>query len=139
MTNQIEATGHCLCGAVTFTATVEQNIEICHCGMCQHWIGGPNISANAGDRVTFTGNEQITVYDSSSWAERAFCNRCGSPLFYRLKAKNEYHMPIGIFDDKTPFELTTEIFYDRKPPIYSFANETEKLTEEAVFKRAKEG
>ncbi|NIT13149.1 MAG: GFA family protein, partial [Candidatus Dadabacteria bacterium] len=52
--------------------------------MCRKWCGGPLMAVNCGTDVTFEGEDNITVYDSSSWAERGFCSGCGSHLFYRL-------------------------------------------------------
>src|SRR5687768_16408905 len=69
--------GHCLCSAVKFTAEkVETHHHICHCGMCRRWAGGPVFGASASG-VKFEGEEHITRYASSEWAERGFCSRCG--------------------------------------------------------------
>ena len=80
----MSATGKCLCGAVTFTAQdVENHIHACHCRMCRAWTGGPLLGATVGE-ITFTGEDHIKRYTSSEWAERGFCDQCGSTLFYHL-------------------------------------------------------
>lgn len=128
-----EHTGGCLCGAVTFTAAkVDQNHHACHCGMCRRWAGSPLLAASA-DEVSFSGEENITVFDSSEWAERGFCRTCGSNLFYRLKETGGYHMPVGIFDDQSGFKIIGEIFIDRKPPGYAFEGEHSRHTEEETM------
>lgn len=124
------ATGHCLCGAVTFNAEdVQSEIHACHCGMCRRWSGGPAFAAGVG-KVTFKGEENLTRFDSSAWAERGFCNRCGTNLFYRLKEADQYVLWVGTFDDQTPFKLAGEIYIDEKPPLYDFAGDHSRLTGE---------
>lgn len=81
----MQATGRCLCGAVSFVADdVAAEVHSCHCDMCRRWNGGPAFATSVG-RVTFEGEENVSRYDSSAWAERGFCTRCGTNLFYRLK------------------------------------------------------
>ena len=126
----MEATGRCLCGAVTFSAEdVQTEINSCHCGMCRRWNGGPAFAAMVG-KVTFKGEDSITRYGSSEWAERGFCNRCGTNLFFRLKEQDHYVMWVGSFDDQAPFRLSGEIFIDEKPPGYNLAGDHPRLTGE---------
>lgn len=124
------ATGHCLCGAVTYTAEdVHTDIHSCHCGMCRRWTGGPAFAASVG-RVSFHGEQNISRYDSSEWAERGFCRSCGSNLFYRLKETDQYIIWLGTFDDLTHFKLADEIFIDEKPDVYDLAGDHPRLTGE---------
>jgi hypothetical protein len=124
----MSASGRCLCGAVTFTAEdVDHGVHACHCNMCRRWSGGPGLSASVG-RVRFTGAEHIGRYDSSAWAERGFCTRCGTSLFYRLKARDHYIMCLGTFDDQAPFAVTGEIYIDEKPQSYALAGDHPRLT-----------
>ncbi len=124
------ATGKCLCGAVTFEADdVDPHIHGCHCSMCRNWSGGPMLAAAAGS-VRFRGEEHIARYASSDWAERAFCSRCGSNLFYRLKETDQHIVCMGAFDDESAFELVGEIYVDEKPPGYDFAGDHPRQTGE---------
>ena len=121
-------TGRCLCGAVSFDAQgVEQDLHGCHCSMCRRWSGGPALAVSV-ESVTFKGGEHIQRYDSSEWAERGFCRRCGSNLFYRLKAQDHYILQLGAFDDQSGFRLVGEIFIDEKPPGYAFGGEHPRQT-----------
>ena len=88
-----------------------------------------------GTDVVFDGEENITVYDSSPWAERGFCKICGSHLFYRLKETQEYQVPAGLFDDQENFHFELQVFTDYKPAFYSFANETVEMTEAEVIEK----
>ena len=91
------------------------------------------MAVNCGKDVAFEGKENISVFDSSAWAERGFCSTCGTHLFYRLKDGNQYIMPAGLFDDDERFVFDNQVFIDEKPPFYRFANETEELTGAEVF------
>jgi hypothetical protein len=134
MDNKFEAKGSCLCGATRFTAKkVSENVGACHCGMCRKWGGGPLMAVDCGTEVSFEGEENISVYNSSEWAERGFCQQCGSHLFYRLKGSQQHMMPAGLFDDKENFIFKAQVFIDKKPSFYSFANETAEMTEAEIF------
>jgi hypothetical protein len=127
--------GHCLCGAITFTAEhVETDHHACHCGMCRRWAGGNGFLAAVAREVAFTG-ETPARYASSEWAERGFCARCGTTLFYFLKPTAAYMMSVGAFDDQTPFTLVRELFIDAKPAGYAYAGDHERWTAAETFAR----
>ncbi len=129
-----EGKGHCLCGAVVVTVKhMKHGVEACHCSMCRRWGGGPLMCIEGGTEVTFEGEENITVYDSSAWAERGFCKKCGSHLFYRLKETQEHQVPVGLFDKQDGLHFELQVFTDYKPAFYSFANKTEEMTEAEVI------
>lgn len=134
MTSSVTATGSCLCGKVK--VNVEQltpNVGACHCGMCIKWGGGPLLAVDCGTAVSFEGEDAISVYDSSDWAERGFCSHCGTHLFYRLKESQQHIMPSGLFDDNSAFVLDHQIFIDKKPSFYNFSNQTKVMTGAEVF------
>jgi hypothetical protein len=105
----------------------------CHCGNCRKWGGGPMMTVECDTEVSFEGEELIKVYSSSDWAERGFCENCGSHLFYRLKSSGQYYMPIGLFDGDNPRQFTHQVFIDEKPDYYEFANRTHNLTGAEIF------
>ena len=124
----MDATGQCLCGAVTYTATgIDSEVHSCHCGMCRRWSGGPGFAASV-ESVAFEGEENVSRYDSSPWAERGFCARCGTNLFYRLKESNHHVMWMGTFDDPSLFKVAGEIYIDEKPASYDLAGDHPRLT-----------
>lgn len=127
--------GSCLCGAVTIRTTEITDTDACHCGMCRRWGSGPFFSVQCGSDVSFTGEDNIALYDSSDWATRAFCKQCGTHLYYLLKPANTYAVAVGLFQDQSRFRFTEQIFIDRKPHYYEFANQTHTMTEEEVFRK----
>ncbi|MCM8527850.1 MAG: GFA family protein [Lentisphaeraceae bacterium] len=134
MTTVIKASGKCLCGAVEIqTAAMSTNVGACHCNMCRKWAGGPFMAVDCKDDVTISGQEYVSIYNSSEWAERAFCSKCGTHLFYRLKQNNQHIMAAGFFDNESRLDFDHQIFIDEKPEYYSFQNETHNMTGEEVF------
>ena len=91
------------------------------------------MAVDCGTDVSFEGEENISVFDSSEWAERGFCKQCGTHLFYRLKESKQSIMPVGLFDDDPRFVFDHQIFIDEKPSLYCFANETNDMTGAEVF------
>ena len=135
----MNATGQCLCGAVRFTAeSVHTDVHACHCGMCRRWGGGPAFATSVG-AVVFEGEQHISRFNSSEWAERGFCKRCGTNLFYRLKDSNQHVLWMGAFDDPAPFRVAGEIFIDEKPEGYALAGEHPRLTGEQFLKSIQSG
>lgn len=127
--------GRCLCGAVTVDSPASREIGACHCGFCRRWSGGgPLLAVHCGPDVRFGGSDRITVYASSDWAQRAFCGRCGTHLYYRLNATGEYFVSVGLFDGDD-FEIVNQIYIDRKPAYYALANRTPVMTEQEVIER----
>ena len=132
--------GRCLCGAVSFT-TANSNKEVgaCHCELCRKWSGGAFLEVECAATATFAGQEFISTYSSSAWAERAFCKNCGTHLFIRVIA-NSYDIPEGIgippglFDDWEDFHLKQQVFIDQKPDCYAFSNDTRNINSDEIYK-----
>lgn len=125
--------GRCLCGSIEVEAANHRELGLCHCSMCRRWSGGPMFAVHCGSDVVFKGASP-SRYQSSDWAERGFCASCGTHLFYRLLANNEYALPAGLFQDQE-FHLSDEIFIDEKPAYYELSNQTRKLTGQQVFEQ----
>lgn len=86
------------------------------------------METECGTDVAFDGQDSISVYASSDWAERGFCKHCGTHLFYRFKANGHYGVPIGLFDDDDSLTFAHQVFIDEKPAYYAFANATHNMT-----------
>jgi hypothetical protein len=136
-TQKIE--GHCLCGAVRIEIE-EPNpyVEVCQCSMCRRW-GGAFYSALTGKSFTISGEDSITRYKSSDWAERAFCSRCGSNLWYRfLPTGNDRSFLAGLFSDADRFKIEKEIFADEKAVWCDLSGDHARQTGAEVIAEAKE-
>lgn len=134
MSDRVELQGACLCGKVRVSVkAASRSVGACHCSMCRKWTGGPLMVIECDDDVGFEGEEHVAVFSSSDWAERGFCDKCGSHLFYRLKEGGLYAVPVGLFDDSEPFVFDHQVFIDEKPAFYAFANETRNLAGAELF------
>lgn len=133
MTKTSKASGTCLCGAVTISSpAVSHSAGACHCNMCRKWGGGPLMAVDC-KALEIEGAEHVSVFDSSAWAERGFCSRCGTHLFYHLKQNDQYIVPAGLFSDDIPFGFDHQVFVDERPAWYEFSNETRDMTGPEIF------
>ena len=134
MSEKTQKQGLCLCGAVHITASAaSHSVGACHCSMCRRWGGGPLMAIDCGADVAFEGEENIGVFDSSAWAERGFCTKCGTHLFYRIKETRQHIVPAGLFDNEQGIVFDHQVFTDEMPSFYRFANKTEDMTGAEVF------
>ena len=125
--------GECICGAVKITIPDISEVAVCHCATCRRWGGGPLFTVDHDGKLEIEGEENISEYQSSDWAERAFCSKCGSHLFYHLKFHDHFALSAGLFQDVPLKKISQQIFIDQKPDFYELANDTPKLTGEEAF------
>lgn len=126
-----DRSGRCLCGAVSVQMRdLGADLHACHCESCRRNNGALSMTVMVpADALTLSGEEWVESYISSEWASRSFCRRCGSPLWYRMnEPDSDYYLSAGLLDDLSGLRLTQEIYIDRKPDAWSFADHTEKLT-----------
>lgn len=127
--------GNCLCGAVSISLQQHKpSISACHCGICRNWSGGPFLSLESHETPVIEGEEHVRSYASSEWAERSFCDVCGTHLFYKLKAGGFHAISAGLFNDSGSWPFELQVFIDDKPGNYTFANKTREMTGEEVVK-----
>ena len=130
MTNR---TAKCMCGAVTLRLQgAEDTFSACYCDACQRWGGGPfrGVSVKT-ENLGVDGEAHVGIVQSSSFAERAFCTKCGSGLWYRLTA-GQYvgstSVPIGLLDDRSGLTLSYEMFSDYKDSSNRVPENTRQMT-----------
>ena len=137
-----ERSGACLCGAVRLGLRgLEGELGACHCKRCQRWSGSALVVVSVPeDGLTVEGREAVTVFEAPK-AERAFCARCGSALWFRYhdRPNAPYDVCVGVLDDAEGLPLTHEIYVDVKPDGYAFAGEHRRETgAEREARRARE-
>ena len=120
--------GKCLCGKVRVKATLpDECVEICHCTMCQAYVGGPYLSTRAVEDYSIEGEQHVGTYRSSDWAERGFCTNCGSALFFHYLPKDSRSFMAGLFEGLAG-PIHEEIFIDEKPAWLSIDGKQPRLT-----------
>ncbi len=128
-----ERRGQCLCGAVRFTAYgMGDTFSTCYCQMCQRWSGGPYRGVSVpSEKLEITGRENIVTIQISSFAERAFCRKCGSGIWWRMVAGpyvGKTSIPIGLLDDRSGLTLSYEMFTDYKDSTTEVPSGTKQMT-----------
>ena len=132
--------GRCMCGAVSFSIeALRPDFGACHCEMCRRWTGSAFLGISVPEKnIVFEGLEHVQKLQSSAWAERAWCGRCGTGLWYRVTAESpmaeSYEVPIGLLDDANGLTFTREIFVDVKPDCFAYVGEHRMLTRAKVMK-----
>ena len=117
MSEQTKMNGSCLCGAVRISATTPSKwCAHCHCSMCrkQHGAGYVTWVGMNSDQVTIEDTQKtLQWYESSTGAQRGFCARCGTSLFFKSKRwPGELHIALPAFDDPIDREPQAHAFYD---------------------------
>jgi hypothetical protein len=132
---RIKMKGQCVCGETAFTVTLkDHNVHVCHCSICRRQTSGVIMTVDTVQgSLNFDKQKYLSVYSSSDWGERGFCNACGTNLFWRTK--DQSYCNINVFSlEEAPedLKLDMEIYIDNKPEFYSFSNRTQKMTEAEV-------
>ena len=139
---EIARAGGCLCGAVRFEVSVPSaTYSICHCRMCRRWSAGPFMSSHAEGAPRFTaGGDLVTWYRGSPWAERGFCSRCGSTMFWRLAEQPDTLTAVSVeaLDEASEFTLHRHIYVDAQPARYAFGDDRPRVTEAEGAGRARD-
>ena len=116
--------GHCLCGEVRFEVTGQpQGISVCHCGQCRRQSGHAWASAYVSETEITISGDTLQWYRSSPEAERGFCNRCGSFLFWRMDVEDTISFSLGSLDMPTGLALEKHIFVNDKGDYYKIADD----------------
>jgi hypothetical protein len=97
--------------------------------MCRRHTSGAFFSIPTDpDSITITGPAKS--FRSSEWAERGFCETCGSTLWYSTVHDGVKNLSAGLFDNAGGAPLTLEYFVDNCPQGYALAGDHKRLTTE---------
>jgi len=109
-----ELAGKYLCEDVSFTAIGNiTRVTACHCEMCRRQNGGGVFhTAVLNGTLKFEKKQSLKWYSSSDWAERGFCNQCGSTFFWRFKDQHHIDLSLGSLESP-PKMLDAHIFTDK--------------------------
>ena len=105
------ATGGCQCGAIryAFYAPLE-NAHVCHCRMCQRASGGVFAALAGGKPENFAWTKgSPRFFASSNLAQRAFCEKCGTPLSFKYDTPSaRMYTTIGSLDHPEDAQLVKQ-------------------------------
>lgn len=112
-------TGGCLCGGVRYEVHGSlRPVVACHCTQCRktsgHYVAATDCAASDIKIVETT----LKWFKSSDVAERGFCSRCGSNLFWRRFGKPKISIWAGTLDGQTGLRLAFQIHAESKGDYY---------------------
>ena len=97
-------TGGCQCGRVRYRASIaDDDAYLCHCRMCQRATGGVSIAFKNVQLADLTWEREPDRFRSSPFAQRGFCQECGTPLTYERDRAERLDLTVGSFDDPSAF------------------------------------
>lgn len=114
--------GGCLCGAVRYRyAGSPKGVTVCHCAMCRRWHGAPGayVAGGSSGDCAIEGEEHLRWFRSSEDAERGFCTKCGSRLFWRTTDGTTMEMTAGSVDQPTGLATSAHIWVLDKGDYYA--------------------
>jgi hypothetical protein len=115
--------GGCLCGGVRFRIDGKLGpAGYCHCKQCQR-ASGSAFASNAPVRTRYfafrAGAELVTEYESSPGKYRAFCRRCGSPVYSCRDSEPELRrIRLGTLDGDPGRRPLAHVWVSAKAPWY---------------------
>ena len=114
----------CMCGAITIEFTGPfGSIDACHCSQCRRQSGHYWASTDIErERMTITGEDRLTWYQSSEKVRRGFCSTCGSALLWDVPGRSRIAIAMGAFDTPTGARLHSHIFTADKGDYYDIAD-----------------
>ena len=126
--------GGCLCGGVRLRVTGKLGpAGYCHCKQCQR-ASGSAFAANAPARIKYfqitSGSDLVSEYESSPGKYRAFCHRCGSPIYSRRDTEPDVrNLRLGALDSDPERRPLAHVWVSSKAPWYSIEDSLPKYLE----------
>lgn len=121
----MRATGSCLCSAITFEISGPlRPVVNCHCIQCRKWTGHFVAATAAWKRglKIHDPQAQLTWFRSSESAQRGFCKRCGSSLFWQSDGADTTTVLAGTLDGATGLKTEAQIHVDGKGDYYTLGD-----------------
>jgi hypothetical protein len=112
-------TGKCLCGTVKYK--VHQKIEdiiMCHCSECRR-VQGSAFATNGNVKnenfELISGETSLTEFKENGNKSRFFCNKCGAPIFAKVKNNPDYtRIRLGLIEGDIQERVGKHIFINSK-------------------------
>jgi len=111
--------GSCLCGAIKFTISGKiKNIVYCHCSLCRK-AQGSAFATNGNVKMKnfnfLSGQDNLTIYQSSETQTKLFCKTCGSPIMSKnTLAPDMVRVRLGTIESDINEYPEAHIFVDSK-------------------------
>ncbi len=125
--------GRCLCGALRFELILPTKwCAHCHCRMCQRAHGTALVTwvGVAESHFRLLHADSLVWYRSSPPAQRGFCNRCGSTVFFRSERwPGEVHVTLANLDGPIDRAPKAHVYYDSHVDWLELGDELRRIAE----------
>jgi hypothetical protein len=113
-------TGGCQCGAIRYALyAAPTSADICHCRMCQKAMGNLFMASASVPRQHFAWSKGVpAIWQSSSVAERGFCQQCGTPLSFRYLGGERISVTTGSLDEPARGKPTGQLGIESRVPWF---------------------
>ena len=110
----------CLCGGIKIKIIGKlRHVINCHCSQCMKTHGNFSAYTNClEDNITFINKKTLKWYNSSSFAKRGFCSKCGASMFYKIKKNKNISIAAGMFSNPTKLKTYSNIYTKGKLDFY---------------------
>lgn len=103
--------GGCLCGGVAYAVSGPlRQVVACHCTQCRKTSGHYVAATQADAADVAISATTLSWYRSSQEAERGFCARCGSNLFWRRPGRGKISIFAGTIDGPTGLRMESQLY-----------------------------
>lgn len=117
---QASTHGSCLCGAVHYRVSGPlRPIIACHCIQCRKSSGHYVAATACPTEALHIEGDTLQWFASSPQAERGFCGRCGSNLFWRRIGSSSTSIWAGSIDGPTGLHIAQQMFTRSKGDYYT--------------------
>ena len=111
--------GGCLCGGVTYEVDGPlRPVVACHCVQCRKTSGHYVAATQAAIADITVEGGTLAWYRSSDHAERGFCGRCGSNLFWRRLNYPKMSIFAGTIDGPTGLRMESQLYTESAGDYY---------------------
>jgi hypothetical protein len=126
--------GSCLCNNVRYEVSGELGeFGYCHCTSCRKASGTAHAANAPVERAEFRlvhGADTLREFESSPGKFRAFCSRCGSPLYAYLSAtRDTLRLRLGSLDTAFTKQPTAHTWVSDKAPWDPIGDELPQFPE----------
>ena len=110
----------CLCGGIKIKVKGKlRYVSNCHCSQCMKTHGNfASYTSCLEENITFINKKTLKWYNSSNFAKRGFCLRCGASMFYKRKKSINISIAAGMFTNPTKLKTYSNIFTKGKLDYY---------------------
>jgi hypothetical protein len=117
-----------MCGSIRYEVHGSpRNAIACHCEQCRkssgHFLAA---TAVAPEDLVLLSQDSLKWYRTSDSARRAFCECCGSTLFWEPASADRISIFLGTIDGPTGLPLTAHIFTAEKGDYYTIEDSAEQ-------------